>query len=191
MSTIVPIDDNTLEASTSPLPNVPKGTRLEIWWPEDSRFYMGHVVGLRDPKCSNNKTTNKKRKRELWKIRYDDNEVEWVDLRTERYRILSSSDDDKVDPDGKLPKNDTSAVRIGSTVNVWWEYYNQYFPGIVKRIRTNRTKAWFVQYHDGDARWEDLTRTKFDLLQDDGNEEEEEEEEHDDDFVHIGVPQEV
>lgn len=187
MSTIVPInDDKQYSGEESPLPHVPKGTRLEIWWPDDQRYYTGFVVAIKDPSNSNTKT---KRKQELWKIRYDDNEVEWVDLRTERYRILSHQDDDE-DGDGDVEnysrKNDTTGVQIGSLVSVWWEYYNQYFPGVVKRIRTNRTKPWFVQYDDGDARWEDLSRTKFFLRSSTA-------EDNDDSSLvyNIGVPKEV
>lgn len=189
MSTIVPINDDKQYCGEeeSPLPHVPKGTRLEIWWPDDQRYYTGNVVALKDPNnnnsSSNKNNTKTKRKKELWKIRYDDNEVEWVDLRTERYRILSHQDDDDDDDENHSSKNDTSGVQIGSLVSVWWEYYNQYFPGVVRRIRTNRTKPWYVHYDDGDARWEDLSRTKFFLRRAEDN---------DESLVYnIGVPKEV
>lgn len=171
----------THDSSSSWMVTPSKGTRLEIWWPDDERYYAGHVVGIRHSATTtashNNNTRDdkkgptKKRKRKDWKIRYDDGEVEWLDFRTEKYRVLSSHNDkdngDNDDNDNDTTKattpvpNDTRAVRVGSLVSVWWEYYSRYYPGIVKRIRTNRTKPFYIQYDDGDARWEDLATTKF------------------------------
>ena len=172
MSTVVPINhdndnnNNKEDSTTTLLEMIPKGTRLEVWWPDDERFYTGRVVGVRNKNNANNannKNNTKKRKREDWKIRYDDGEVEWLDLRTESYRILSHGDADNNNDNNAAvtPPNDTRAVQVGSLVSVWWEYYGQYYPGVVKRIRSNRTKSFYIQYDDGDVQWEDLSQTKF------------------------------
>ena len=151
-----------------------QGARLEVWWPDDERYYTGQVVTVRKRKRDDDTTTINSSSpttssggegKQQWKIRYDDGETEWLDLRHEQYRLLAKSDEtNKVhgnDACHHVPPNDTSQVGVGTAVCVWWEYYSQYFPGIVRRIRTNRTRPFFVQYEDGDARWEDLSATRF------------------------------
>ena len=134
-----------------------------MWWPDDQRFYVGKIVALR------NKTKR-------WKVRYeDDGLTEWLDLRNETYRVLSNNNknkkqqqqqqhEDQVVLPEQVVKNDVSHLCVGSCVSVWWEYYGQYYTGTVRRIRPGRTKSFFVQYEDGDARWEDLESTKFFLV---------------------------
>ena len=131
-----------------------KGTRLEIWWDDDQRFYAGRIILIR------------KHREKRWKIRYDDGETEWVDLRQELYHILKeqetpSPEDLDTAAATTIVRNDTDDVHVGSLVSVWWEYYKQYFPGVVKRINPSRSKPFFVHYDDDDARWEDLSQVKF------------------------------
>ncbi|GAB4854199.1 hypothetical protein Ancab_022781 [Ancistrocladus abbreviatus] len=49
--------------------------RIKVFWPLDQSWYIGHVIGY-DPE------------KKLHHIKYDDRDEEWIDLQTERFKLL-------------------------------------------------------------------------------------------------------
>jgi len=190
------------------------GTRLEVYWPQDDRYYAGTVSATRKTRTTrpggggnnnNNKNKNKRRKLDLLdggtggrirpkadnkeeeeevRVEYDDGEVEWLDLSSERYNVLlrggddddgteeidgaerETSDDDD-DDGGARSASSERCVRVGTRISVWWEAYGAYFDGAVTRIefeKRRRRAYYFVEYDDGDAEWILLGERKYEVL---------------------------
>lgn len=71
--------------SSSSLPNIDVGTRVEIYWDGEKKYFAGTVTRRRD-----------KNKGKPFYVVYDDGDKEWVDFsREKKFRILRSDQDDE------------------------------------------------------------------------------------------------
>jgi len=162
--------------------NIGAGTRIEIWWKDDKRYYAGVL-----------KWRHAVDHHRYW-ILYDDGEEEWVDLDEDRYNVLPSPDDDnnEGDEDGKeesdkdeAPQDDEvgaendhkaaaaltgngnnggGGIAVGTRVSVFWQRYNRYYVGTVTKIRSNRKRPHYIVYEDGDDEWTNLYRDELYFL---------------------------
>lgn len=171
-------------AESSDLSDIKVGSRVEIWWSGDERFYKGTVTRAGAQKFF---------------VEYDDGEEEWVSVSQHTFRLLAGGekeesedegeisdkeDEQKENPDDAAP-DDASAmdsidskdhleyddfvygnvdkVHVGSRLAVWWPGEKKYFDGTVRKIDDSR-KPYFIEYDDDDEEWTDLRRRYFRFL---------------------------
>jgi hypothetical protein len=149
------------------------GSRVEVWWGIDARYYEAVVTGIRDS-------------RKPHFLEYFDGECEWVDLKQEKYRILQHDQESTGAPLQEVLQDTTIAVgseqsgtndgnshggklaelQIGSRVAVWWEDDARYHAATVKKIEDRKQKKHFhLEYDDDEYEILDLWQEKFQFLQ--------------------------
>jgi hypothetical protein len=169
------------DESAFELSNFTIGSRVEIWWNGDEKYYTGTI----------SKITPKK-----FFVLYDDGEVEWVSKTKQKYRLLEpkkkrirkktatvnnrkaeSYSEDVDDEQSSALEEDHMAyddfvfgkvdqLRVGSRLSVWWTGDKKYYNGTVKKIndKTGVRRPYFVRYDDHDEEWTDLRRRYFRVL---------------------------
>lgn len=133
--------------------NIPRGSRISVYWSDDDVFYDGCV-------------TEQKKNGHHVHVEYDDGDKEWVNLQRTQHYFLSK--DVKLDDAKKKQCSKIVNVSVGSRVSIYWPAENEYFDGIVTNICTDKmsTKPYYIEYDDGDKERINLNCRKFVLLHD-------------------------
>jgi hypothetical protein len=137
------------------LAKVEIGSRLEVYWEVDGKYYEATV------------SRERKTSAMPWYLEYDNGDCEWIDLRQHQFR-LRSKPLRKNCSSQKLSRQlmvtpDLAKVEIGSRLAVYWEVDGKYFEATVLR-RRDMSMTWYLEYDNGDREWIDLGPHKFRLL---------------------------
>lgn len=128
------------------------GMRVTVFWPDDDEWYKGTVASELEG--------------DYVLIEYDDGEVDWMDVSTNKWRRSTKPD--------KFIKHDTfqsnkkqkqiAKLSVGSRVSVWWPKDKEYYTGTLtkkKREGDEDGKPHHIRYDDKDEEWTNLLYRKF------------------------------
>ena len=176
------------------------GTRMAVYWPDESVFYEATVTKVRDHRA-------------CYYIYYDFGEREWIDLSCRRFEVIeeccvptsleeapnAESDDDSEEDHATLTNDqpeaqdkytnadeaeivfgDPSQVTVGSRIALYWPEDNDFYEAMVIRMRDG-PNSFYLEFGDGEREWLDLAKLKFYFVSDDDEIDEQEEEAEGDD----------
>ncbi|GKD23459.1 phospholipase-like protein, partial [Tanacetum coccineum] len=145
------------------------GSRIKVWWPEDSTYYEGTVKSFE----SHNK---------MHKVWYDNGDDELLDFNTQKWELVDDVPEwfhlltvaYKLQLEGKYQSNCPNVMAqsaehggnlVGSRIKVWWPADESYYEGVMESFDRSKMKHK-VLYDYGDEDVVNLNQRQWKLLED-------------------------